>query len=89
MAQKSVKSHKYEKVKKGQKEVNLKEAAAVIANDPKLKDALQKVNEHAIKQQVEYRNSNLPPDSDYLKPVMERPIHGTVTPTHNYLFLTF
>ena len=48
----------------------------ILHNDPKLKEALKKLNEHAIEKQVEYRKSKLPPDSDYLRPVMERPIHG-------------
>ena len=76
------KGHKYEKVKKSKtKNKNLSKNAEVLEKNPELAQAVKKINSIALEREVEKQKQylkDLPPDSDYLRPVLDRPSYGTI-----------
>ena len=44
--------------------------------DPEVIDAVQKINQIAVEKQMELANKHQPPSSEYLEPVLARPLNG-------------
>ena len=88
----SAKGHKYEKVKKSKtKNKNLSKNSEILENNPELAEAVKKINAITLEREAEklkeYRK-DLPPDSDYLKPVLDRPSYGMIE-SFIYWYLRF